>query len=190
MGSRIACPALLMSLALLASCGGAGDDAAAPITEAPMAAASSRSDTAVAVTKPQAAEPAVPAAAALPVSAATWDKLSNYVGKYLPDTDLLTARGPIRDRVADLLGDKFDVLLDNLEVAGPLQREGDLYYIVGNAPHEGGFNMAYLVLDPQRRLAEVGLWEQGQLTVYGPLEVRVRKPKDVQTMIDNAASGG
>ena len=66
------------------------------------------------------------------------------------------------------------------------RRQGDIYYIRGNAPHRGGEDQAYVLIDPARRAVQVGLWEQGKLTVYAPASGRLPVPPDIQAMLDNS----
>ena len=77
----------------------------------------------------------------------------------------------------------MSVLETNLATVTPLQRQGDLYYIMGNAPHRGGEDQAYILIDAAKRVAQVGLWEQGKLTVYAPASGRLPEPSEVREML-------
>jgi hypothetical protein len=127
-----------------------------------------------------------PIGPALPTSAALdWSNLDAAVGKYSNDINLF-GQGPIADALRNVAGDKFDTLRSNLAVAGPLQKSQGVYYITGNAPHQGGVDQAYVLIDPLQQAVEVGLWQNGTLGVYATPGKSITKPEDVTTMIANA----
>ncbi len=130
-----------------------------------------------------------PAAASqpAPVAAVDWSSLEALADKYPSDTKLLEASA-VTPTLEALLGAKFETLKTNMQTQSPLQRDGGLLYTSGNKQHEGGVNMAYVLIDPKAKAVEVGLWEGGKLTVYKTDGATLAKPKDVQTMIDNAAA--
>lgn len=109
-----------------------------------------------------------------------WQKLENDVGRYPADIGLYRT-GAVAEALQQLLGEKFAVFLQNMQVSGPLSRDR-LLFVSGNKPHEGGSEMAYLLLDPPSRQLEVGLIEQGRLTVYrsGPALYR---PAEISSML-------
>jgi hypothetical protein len=115
-------------------------------------------------------------------SATQWRELENKVGRYPAEIGLYQT-GAVADALRQLLGNKFVVFQHNMQVSGPLSRD-QLLFVSGNKPHEGGSEMAYLLLDPPSRQLEVGLIEQGQLTVYrsGPALYR---PAEISTMLGN-----
>lgn len=120
-----------------------------------------------------------------------WTNLPSLVGKYpgshSRDNIDLFDKGAIAAALKSRLGPKMDVLETNLEVKGPLQRQGNLYFISGNAQHKGGEEQAYVLIDAARRAVQVGLWEKGKLTVYAPAQgARIPLPADLATMVQNS----
>lgn len=113
--------------------------------------------------------------------------VDKYPGSYSEDNIDLFDQGAVAAALRTLLGDKLTVLKTNLSVVSPLQRFGNLYYLSGNAPHQGGVDQAYVILDPTRRAVQVGLWERGKLTVYPPARgARLPAPPDIRAMLDNS----
>ncbi|MCO8030047.1 hypothetical protein NI454_08770 [Brevundimonas diminuta] len=123
---------------------------------------------------------------AAPTATADWSALNAQVGKYPNETKLLED-SPITADLKTLVGAKFDVLATNMQTQAPLQKDGAVLFTSGNKQHEGGVNAAYLLIDPATRALEVGLWEGGKLTTYKTPGSNLAKPKDVETMIANAA---
>lgn len=134
--------------------------------------------------EPVAVEPA-PAATA-PLSG-EWASLEPLVSQY-PSQSGLFETSTIAAPLKTLLGDKFETFKTNMKVESPLTREGNVLYTSGNKPHDGGINAAYLLIDPATKALEVGLWEGGKLTTYPAGGTSIAKPKDIQTLISNAAS--
>lgn len=153
---------------LLAAC---GDKAAKPPAEAPAPAASQTTPpTPVPTTAPDA-----------------WASLDGLIGKYPADTGLFDTSVIAPDLKA-LLGDRFAAFKTNMQVGAPLLKDGEVLYTTGNKVHEGGSEMAYLLVDPAQHALEVGLWRGGKLeTLTRPAGATIAKPKDVQTLIANAA---
>jgi len=136
-------------------------------------------------------EPPQPEAAVpVPGTPAEWTNLPGLVGKYpgsyAADNIDLFDKGAIAAALNALLGAKMEVLKTNLSTVGPLRRQGNLYYIIGNAPHRGGEDQAYVLIDPTKRAMQVGLWEKGRLTVHAPASGRLPVPPDIATMLDNS----
>lgn len=67
-----------------------------------------------------------------------------------------------------------------------MQREGTVYYLSGNAPHQGGEDMAYVLFDVARHAVQVGLWERGKLKVYAPPGGRIAPPADIRKLLDRS----
>lgn len=137
------------------------------------------------VAPPQVAEPQRFAGTPL-----EWTNLRSLVGRYpgtyAEDNIDLFDKGAIAAALRAILGGKMEVLKTNLSTVGPLQRQGNIYYIYGNAPHRGGEDQAYVLIDSVRRAVQVGLWEQGKLTVYAPVSGRLPVPPDIQRFLDNS----
>jgi len=84
------------------------------------------------------------------------------------------------------MGDDYGVLLTNLGTSGPLVQEGDLLYITGNKPHEGGDEQAAVVVDPAQNALRVWLVHAGQERDWrDPASITLDWPRDVRTMRSN-----
>lgn len=126
--------------------------------------------------------PSAPARASAPPD---WGNLSSFVDDYSANIALFGA-GPIAAAIRAQLGGKTTALQKNLSVATPLKRQGSAFYLSGNAPHQGGMEQAYVLLDTSRRAVQVGLWERGKLSVYSPPGRRLAPPADIQTLLNNS----
>lgn len=111
------------------------------------------------------------------------DLVGRYPGSYAEDNIDLFDKGAIAAALRAVLGEKMSVLEINLSTVTPLKREANLYYIIGNAPHRGGEDQAYVLIDSSSRVVQVGLWEQGKLTVYAPASGRLPEPSEVGAML-------
>lgn len=155
-----------------------------PGTAPPEAAAAlAAEEAAIAEAKAEASKPGIPA---------EWNNLASMVGRYprslgAESVDVFTSGG-VAAAVKALMGGKTEVLETNLSVSSPIERQGQIYFVSGNAPHKGGEEQAYLLIDPARRAVQVGLWERGKLTVYAPGGTRIPLPRDVATMVNNSPS--
>lgn len=164
MAHRFRRAALICAVALLAGCGAS-----------PQPGAASGGAAAQAAPKP-----------------ADWSALEASVGRYPADIRLYDD-SPLSADLTKLLGTHAAAFRANMQVSGPLQKEGATLYVTGNKPHEGGSDAAYLLIDPVSRSLEVGLWEQGQFTILHGGMAALTRPKDVETMIANLehpAGGG
>ncbi len=132
----------------------------------------------------EAARPAVPAPAGA-AAALDWSNLPTMVGRHPGEFDLF-GTGPIAAASKRLLGTRLDVLRRNLDVAGPLARDGHIYYLSGNAPHRGGEDMAYVLIDGAQHAVQVGLWEHGKLRVYAPPGGRIAPPGEIRQLLDRS----
>lgn len=170
-----------LPLALLVACNHSSDGSAeSAVATAPNAAAPT-----VAMTAPApAGTSSMMIAAPLP-SRLAWNSLSSQVGKYQNQIDLFE-HGPISAELKKLLGDHVSALQHNPEVAGPLQKDGNTYYMIGNAPHHGGQDQAYLLIAPVQRALEVGLWQAGELRTWKTPDTSITKPADVQRILTKA----
>lgn len=132
------------------------------------------------------------APAAAPVGTATaldWGNLDALVDRYpgtgAGDIELLD-RGEIAAALEQLMGARFAALDERLAVVSPLRKEGQVYYLSGNAPHRGGEDQAYVLIDPARRAVQVGLWEAGKLTVFAPADGRIALPADIARRMNDS----
>jgi|TARA_R100000501_G_scaffold18139_1_gene36337 hypothetical protein len=109
----------------------------------------------------------------------TWVSLPDHVGEY----DVHIDSGEVGSEISALLGTKMQALLRNMSAVSPLRRQGSIYYLSGNAPHQGGMEQAYILLDADRRAVQVGLWERGKLTVYSSKSGRIPPPPEIRTLL-------
>lgn len=122
---------------------------------------------------------------------AEWNNLTSLVGKYpgehSKDNIDIFDKGAVAAALKTLLGPKMAVFQTNLSAVSPLQRAGRYFYLSGNAPHQGGVEQAYVMIDSTRREVQVGLWERGKLTVYAPASgARLPVAPDIKKMLDSS----
>lgn len=111
-----------------------------------------------------------------------WKNMSAMVDNISVRLDLFDT-GPIAALVRSRVGRKIEVLKTNMSVITPLGREGEIFHISGNAPHQGGMEQAYVLIDAARRAVQVGLWERGRLTVYAPEDGRIPPPDSIRRLL-------
>lgn len=134
----------------------------------------------------QNAAPAMPTAGQQAASVATLAGLRPLVGSYPGERADYLRQGALAQRLQRLLGDDYAVLLTNLGTSGPLVQEGDLLYITGNKPHEGGDEQAAVVVDPAQNALRVWLVHAGQERDWrDPASITLDWPRDVRTMRSN-----
>lgn len=115
--------------------------------------------------------------------------LESMLGKYPHDAGKYLEKGVLADRLKRLLDSRYAMVLKNLEVSGPLTREGDVWSIVGNRKHQGGIDAAAIVIDPARNGLRVWSLRRGTQTSYTDLpEGEIPWPESVRTMIGNLSS--
>lgn len=113
--------------------------------------------------------------------------LGRYPGGQQTDAIDLFERGSVAAALRALLGTKLPALRSNLTAASPLQRQGPVYYLSGNAAHQGGVEQAYVLIDPAQRAVQVGLWEKGKLRVFAPTTGgRIPLPADIQALVERS----
>ena len=114
-----------------------------------------------------------------------WTLLQSQLGRYPSDAPFLQ-RGVMAAKMQHLLGDQTSAFLRNLEVVGPLQKEGSVYFITGNRQHEGGSNAGAVALDAQTNTMRIWWQQDGQPRVVQDPGAAFKWPKDVNQMISNA----
>ena len=129
-------------------------------------------------------------AAATPISslqASPLSSLREYVGQYPSDSNVsFLEQGVLADRLKQMLGKDYPVLLSNLRTVSPLSADAGRWFITGNRPHEGGTEAAAVVVDAAQNAVRVWMLHEGKVTEYQhPSEAQVPWPVDVQTMVDN-----
>lgn len=117
-----------------------------------------------------------------------WSQLQAQVGKYQHEAPYLQ-NGVMAERLQHLLGAHTPEFLRNIEVAGPLQQEGSVYFITGNRPHEGGDNAGAVALDAQTNTMRIWWLQNGQPRVIQDAGASFGWPRDVNKMISNVVTG-
>ncbi len=153
-------------------------------------------------TPPQAAAPVAPTATATaqppapvvppaPASAnrapIDWAALQNAVGSYNAQTQFLRQPG-INRRLRALLGVQYELVMRDLQVAGPLQRDKGVYYVTGNQAHKGGVEAVAIAMQPASDLVRVWLLHEGREQVLQEQPNAFAWPAEVQTLIQNSAA--
>ena len=153
-------------------------------------------------TPPQAAAPAAPTATATaqppapvvppaPASASRapidWAALQNAVGSYHAQTQFLRQPG-INRRLRALLGVQYELVMRDLQVAGPLQRDKGVYYVTGNQAHKGGVEAVAIAMQPASDSVRVWLLHEGREQVLQEQPNAFAWPAEVQTLIQNSAA--
>ncbi|MBF9263296.1 hypothetical protein I4I83_00705 [Acidovorax cattleyae] len=139
------------------------------------------------IPQPAPAAAAAAPAAATPAAADHRAGMQALVGRYPTDGVDFLRTGPMAERLKGLLGPvNYPILLQNMGTSGPLRKEGNLLYITGNRPHQGGSESAAVVLDPTRDAMRVWLQtgdEEWDVQDYGR---GMGLPAEVRTMMENA----
>lgn len=124
---------------------------------------------------------------ATPVDVSSWAALDSAVGKYPRDLKLWDNSVLVAPMKA-LLKDDYDDFVERVQVSGPLSKEGGVFFVTGNKPHEGGSDAAYMLADPATQRIEVGIWDDGKLKAFNSPGALLTRPRDVRTMIGNMRS--
>ena len=131
-------------------------------------------------TVPQAAP--TPASVKATPSANPWASVQSEVGRRPSEGADFLRTGPLAQRLRGLMGDtNYPLLLENLRVSSPLQKEGELLFITGNRSAQGGAEAAAVVLNPAVDGVRVWLltggeeWDVQDHGVSVPLPAQVRK---------------
>lgn len=132
----------------------------------------------------------VPSTAAPTTDASPLGELKQYVGTYPSDSNVsFLEQGVLADRLKHMLGKDYPTLLNNLRTVSPLTEDAGRWFITGNRPHEGGKEMAAVVVDAAKNAVRIWMLHEGKVTeVVDPMNANVPWPQDVQTMLDNQAA--
>ena len=180
----------LAAAALLVAC----DKTKAP---SPTAAAEDVRAAAAAAAAPPAATAQIEEAATAPVEEVRvphvakdgepgLDSLKPLQGKYRWDGVDYVKDGVLAQRLKTLMGPQYDTLLKNLQALGPLEPSAALLYVMGNRQHQGGEEMAAVVIDPVRNGLRVWLLSEGRQTVFTDVDgADIPWPSAVQSMLRN-----
>jgi len=180
----------LAAAALLVAC----DKTKAP---SPTAAAEDVRAAAAAAAAPPAATAQIEEAATAPVEEVRvphvakdgepgLDSLKPLQGKYRWDGVDYVKDGVLAQRLKTLMGPQYDTLLKNLQALGPLEPSAAVLYVMGNRQHQGGEEMAAVVIDPVRNGLRVWLLSEGRQTVFTDVDgADIPWPSAVQSMLRN-----
>lgn len=114
------------------------------------------------------------------------DSLKPLQGKYRWDGVDYVQDGVLAERLKTLMGHQYDTLLKNLQTLGPLEPSAGLLYVMGNRQHQGGEEMAAVVIDPVRNGLRVWLLSEGKQTVFTDVDgADIPWPSAVQSMLRN-----
>lgn len=114
------------------------------------------------------------------------DSLKQLQGKYRWDGVDYVQDGVLAERLKTLMGHQYDTLLKNLQTLGPLEPSAGLLYVMGNRQHQGGEEMAAVVIDPVRNGLRVWLLSEGKQTVFTDVDgADIPWPSAVQSMLRN-----
>ncbi|WEE76193.1 hypothetical protein LZ683_18840 [Comamonas testosteroni] len=114
------------------------------------------------------------------------DSLRPLQGKYRWDGVDYVKDGVLAQRLKTLMGHQYDTLLKNLQALGPLEPSADLLYVMGNRQHQGGEEMAAVVIDPVRNGLRVWLLSEGRQTVFTDVDgADIPWPSAVENMLRN-----
>ena len=114
------------------------------------------------------------------------DSLKPLQGKYRWDGVDYVKDGVLAQRLKTLMGPQYDTLLKNLQALGPLEPSAAVLYVMGNRQHQGGEEMAAVVIDPVRNGLRVWLLSEGQQTVFTDVDgADIPWPSAVQSMLRN-----
>lgn len=128
--------------------------------------------------------PAPDAAQRAPID---WPALQNAVGSYHAQTQFLRQPG-INRRLRALLGVQYELVMRDLQVAGPLQRDKGVYYVTGNQAHKGGVEAVAIAMQPASDSVRVWLLHEGREQVLQEQPNAFAWPAEVQTLIQNSAA--
>lgn len=110
------------------------------------------------------------------------DELNRFTGAY-PRTVHLWDEPLLHKRLDTLLGASMKTFLMNMNVQSPLMKDGDVFYVTGNKPHQGGLDNAVFLADPASDTLAVILYVNGARRDFKEGERDVALPAEVVTMI-------
>ena len=108
--------------------------------------------------------------------------LDRYVGRYPSQVHLWTSP-PLHQRLRTLLKSDYSILVHNMEVENPIQRENGLLVTVGNKTHDGADNDACLIVDTHGNIINVLLNINHHLHVFAEHGTRLSQPPSVKEWI-------
>jgi len=112
------------------------------------------------------------------------DELNRFAGAY-PHTVHLWDDPALRKRLEALLGDAMRTFLENVQVQSPLMKDGGVFYVTGNKPHQGSRDSAIFLADPASDTIAVILYVKGARRDFKEQGRDVALPAEVVTTIGN-----
>jgi len=115
------------------------------------------------------------------------DELDRYAGTY-PDAAVLWRSPLLAPRLEALLGPKFETFVENVQVRTPVMKDGGVFYVTGNKPHQGGLNNAVFLADPESDTIVVILVVNGVREDFKEHGRDIPLPAEVVTTLGNLRS--
>ena len=112
------------------------------------------------------------------------DELNRFTGAY-PHTVNLWDNPVIQKRLEVLLGTALKTFLEHMKVQSPLMKDGGVFYVTGNKPHQGGLDNAIFLADPASDTIAVFLFVNGVRRDFVENGRDVALPAEVVTTIGN-----
>ena len=109
------------------------------------------------------------------------DELARWLGTY--PTGRTWTTPPVGARLDVLLGPKAAAFRKNIEVHSPLMRDGGIYYVTGNKPHQGGLEGAIFMADPATDTINVILFTNGTREDFKEGDRTIEPPDEVKTTL-------
>jgi hypothetical protein len=122
----------------------------------------------------------------IPATVSELTTLRQFIGKYPYEGVNYLTIDPLKRRLGALLGEKYPVFVENMNVIGPLGDDGGLLYTYGNAPHRGMLDMGGIVIDPGQDAIYVWLMEDRKVSEFRENQKSIPVPQYLQTIIANA----
>jgi len=115
---------------------------------------------------------------------ATLDELNRFAGSY-PHIAHLWNDPVLEKRLSSLLGATLPTFLENMKVQSPVMKDGGVFYVTGNKPHQGGADAAVFLADPATDTVEAIVFEKGSRRDFKEGGRDVALPPEVVTIIGN-----
>jgi len=112
------------------------------------------------------------------------DELNRFAGVY-PPTVHLWDDAALHKRLEALLGPSMKTFVENMKVQSPVMKDGGVFYVTGNKPHEGGADSAAFLADPDSDTIAVILFENGARRDFKEGGRDVALPAEVTTFLGN-----
>jgi len=126
----------------------------------------------------------------LPAAPAALAYLAELAGRYPAQSGMWTTE-PLQSRLRQLLGEDYEVFLENVRTSGPVGVEGGLVYVTGNCPSSATvWGAGVLVADPaaDRLLVKQYSEQWDSVRTYQEGEIAAL-PSDVMKVLAGWAEG-